>query len=153
VNKTKDMNYSSSVCIQIRFNKRFPGKTTLHRGPRVLSKLTLSVIPLHYYSSGSLTMRKTPYPFLLLPRDPSLGLNSTRDKAKGGAAYRRRERSGEGWGWLREVLAVTMVYDSTTGVAGIVRSTRVGGCSRRRRVLRPNHGDLVQSNGTASFTG
>jgi hypothetical protein len=97
-------------------------------------------------------MRKTPYPFLLLPRGPSLGLNSTRDKEKGGAAYLRRERSGEGRGWLREVLAVTTMYGSTAGVAGIVWSTCAGGCSRRRRVLRPNHGDLVQSNGTVSFT-
>jgi hypothetical protein len=45
------------------------------------------------------------------------------------------------------------VYGSTAGVAGIVRSTRADGCSRRRRVLRPNHGDLVQSNGIVSFTG
>jgi hypothetical protein len=125
----------------------------LHRSPRVLSKLILSVIPLRYYSPESLTMYKAPYPFLLLPRGPSLGLNSTRGKEKGGVAYRRRERSGEGQGWLREVLTVTTVYDSTTEVAGIVRSTYAGGCSRRRRVFRPNHGDLVQSNGTMSFTG
>jgi hypothetical protein len=98
-------------------------------------------------------MRKTPYPFLLLPLGPSLGLNSTRGKEKGGAAYRRRERSGEGRGWLREVLAVTTVYGLTAGVAGIVRSTCAGGCSRRRRVFQPNHDDLVQSNGTVSFTG
>jgi hypothetical protein len=39
------------------------------------------------------------------------------------------------------------------GVTGIVRSTCAGGCSRRRRVLRPNHGDLVQSSGMVSFTG
>jgi hypothetical protein len=45
------------------------------------------------------------------------------------------------------------VYGSTAGVAGIVRSTCAGGCSRRRRVFRPNHDDLVQSNGTVSFTG
>ena len=42
---------------------------------------------------------------------------------------------------------------SVIGVAGIVRSTCAGGCSRRRRLFRPNHGDLVQSNGTVSFTG
>jgi hypothetical protein len=125
----------------------------LHRGPWVISKLTLSVIPPRYCSSESLTLRKTPWLSLLLPRGPSLGLNSTREKEKGGAAYRRRERSGEGRGWLREVLAVTTVYDSTAGVAGIARSTCIGGCSRRRRVCRPNHDDLVQSNGTVSFTG
>jgi hypothetical protein len=46
-----------------------------------------------------------------------------------------------------------VVYGSMAEVAGIVRSTCVGGCSRRRRVFRSNHGDLVQSNGTMSFTG
>jgi hypothetical protein len=45
------------------------------------------------------------------------------------------------------------VYGLTAEVAGIVRSTCAGGCSRRRRVFRLNHGDLVQSNGTMSFTG
>jgi hypothetical protein len=98
-------------------------------------------------------MHKTPYPFLPLPRGPSPGLNSTRGKEKGGAAYRRRERSGEGRGRLREVLAVSTVYGSTAEVARIVRSTCAGGWSRRRRVFRLNHGDLVQSNGTMSFTG
>ena len=48
---------------------------------------------------------------------------------------------------------VTTVYGSTAGVAGIARSTCAGGCSRRRRELRPNHGDLVQSSGMVSFTG
>jgi hypothetical protein len=31
----------------------------------------------------------------------------------------------------------------TAGVAGIARSTCAGGCSHRRRVCRPNHGDPV----------
>jgi hypothetical protein len=72
---------------------------------------------------------------------------------QGGAAYRRRERSSEGRGWLREVLAVTARYGSTAVVAGIGRSTCAGGWTRRRRVLRPNHGDTGQSKGTGSFTG
>jgi hypothetical protein len=38
-------------------------------------------------------------------------------------------------------------------MAGIARSTRAGGCPRRRRVYRPNHGELVKSEGTVSFTG
>jgi hypothetical protein len=45
------------------------------------------------------------------------------------------------------------VYGLRAEVAGIVRSTCAGGCSHRRRVFRLNHGDLVQSNGTLSFTG
>ena len=60
-------------------------------------------------------------------RGPSPNVNSTRGKEKGGAAYRRRERSSEGRGWLREVLAVTTVYGSMAEVAGIDRSTRAGG--------------------------
>jgi hypothetical protein len=51
----------------------------------------------------------------------------TAEKEKGSAVYRRRERSSEGRGWLREVLAVTARYGSTAGVAGIDRSTRAGG--------------------------
>jgi hypothetical protein len=128
-------------------------KTTLRRGPWVISKLTLSVIPPRYYSFESLTFHKTPQASFLLSRGPSLGLNSTRKKEKGGAAYRRRERSGEGRGWLGEALAVTTMYGSTAGMAGITWSTCAGGCLRRRRVCRPNHGDQVQSNGTVSFTG
>ena len=38
-----------------------------------------------------------------------------------------RAKSGEGRGWLREVLAVTAVYGSTAVVAGIDRSTCAGG--------------------------
>jgi hypothetical protein len=38
-------------------------------------------------------------------------------------------------------------------VVGVARSTRAGGYPRRRRVYRPNHGDLVQSDGTVSITG
>ena len=68
-------------------------------------------------------------------------------------AYRRRGRSGEGWGWLGETLAVTSRYGSTSEMAEIARSTRAGGCPRRRRVYRPNHGELVQSEGMVSFTG
>jgi hypothetical protein len=45
------------------------------------------------------------------------------------------------------------MYDSTAGMAGIARSSCAGGCSRRWRVCRPNHGDLVQSNSTVSFLG
>jgi hypothetical protein len=125
----------------------------LHRRPWVLSKLIPSVIPLRHYSLESLTAHKTPWPFLLLPRGPSPYVNSNRRKEKGGAAYQRRERSGEGRGWLWEVLAVTARYGSTAVVAGIGRSTCAGGWTRRRRVLQPNHGGIGQSKGTGNFTG
>jgi hypothetical protein len=111
----------------IRIFKKVSWKSTLHRRPWVLSKLILSVIPLRYYIPESLIAHKTPWPFLLLPRGPSPYVNSNRGKEKGGAAYRRRERSGEGRGWLREVLAVTTRYGSTAVVAGIGRSTCAGG--------------------------
>jgi hypothetical protein len=58
-------------------------KSNLHRGPWVISKLTLSVIPPRYYSFESLTFHKTPQTSFLLPRGPSLGLNSARKKEKG----------------------------------------------------------------------
>jgi hypothetical protein len=45
------------------------------------------------------------------------------------------------------------VYGLTAEVAGIVRTTCAGGWSCRRRVFWLNHGNLVQSNGTMSFTG
>jgi hypothetical protein len=86
-----------------------------------------SFIPLRYYSPESLTAHKTPWPFLLFPRGPSPYVNGNRGKEKGGAAYRRRERLGKGRGWLREVLAVTARYGSTTVVAGIDWSSCVGG--------------------------
>jgi hypothetical protein len=148
------MNYSS-FCSNLKTDLiRVSWKNSLHRGPWGISKLTLSVIPPRYYSFESLTFHKTPQTSLLLPRGPSLGLNSTRKIEKGGgAAYRRRDRSSEGRGWLGEALAVTAMYGSTAGMAGIARSTCAGGCLRRRRVCRPNHGDLVQSKGTVSFTG
>jgi hypothetical protein len=128
-------------------------KSSLHRGPWVISKLTLSVIPPHYYLFESLTFHKTPQTSFLLPRGPSLGLNSVRKKEKGGAAYRRRDRSGEGRGWLGEALAVTAMYGSMVGMVGIARSTCAGRCPRRRWVCRPNHGDLVQSKGMVSSMG
>jgi hypothetical protein len=65
-------------------------------------------------------------------------LNSTRERKRGGAAYRRRGRSGEGRGWLREVLAVTTRCGSTTVMAGIGRSTCAGERARRRHELRPS---------------
>jgi hypothetical protein len=98
-------------------------------------------------------VHKIPWLLLFLPQGPSPYLNSTRGSKKGGAAYQRRGRSGEGRGWLREVLAVTTRYNSNAVVAGISRSTCAGGWTRRRRVLRPNHGGIGRSKGTGSFTG
>jgi hypothetical protein len=98
-------------------------------------------------------LHKTPWPFLLLPRGPSPYENSNRGRKKGGAAYRRRERSDEGWGWLWEVLAVTARYGSTAVVVEIGQFTCTGGWTHRRRVFRPNHNDSGQSKCTGSFIG
>jgi hypothetical protein len=133
--------------------KRIPGKTVYTEDPGFNPNQPTQIYPLRHYSPESLTVQKSPRPFLLLPRCPSPNANSTRGKEKGEAAYRRQERSGEGRGWLRKVLAVTTVYGSTAVVAEIVRSTCAGGWSRRRRVFRLNRSDLVQSNGTMSSMG
>jgi hypothetical protein len=81
----------------------------LHRRPWVLPKLTLSVIPLRYYSLESLTAHKTPWPFLLLPRGPPLVKTVTaegkravrltggeRGPARGGVGFGRSWRSQRG---------------------------------------------------------
>jgi hypothetical protein len=77
----------------------------------------------------------------------------TAETKKGGAAYLRRGRSGEGLGEVREVLAVTSRCGLSTVMAKIGLAACAGGRARRRRVLRPAHGGRVQSNGTGSFTG
>jgi sigma54-dependent transcription regulator len=75
----------------------------------------------------------------------------TAERKKGGAAYRQRERSG-GWpGEVREVLAVTSRGGSPAVMVGIGLSACAGGRARRRRVLQPAHGGIVQLNGTGSF--
>jgi hypothetical protein len=143
---------SSLQCLR-KINSKMEKKYRFAPRPLDFLSLLLTKQSSGYYWHGSLTLHKTPCPFLLLPRGPSLYVNSTRGKEKGGTAYRRRERSREGRGWLWEVLAVTPRYDSTAMVAGIGRSTCAGGWTRRRRELRPNHGDTGHSNGTGSFAG
>jgi hypothetical protein len=77
----------------------------------------------------------------------------TAERKKCGAAYRWRERSGGGPGEVREVLEVTSRGGSAAAMAGICLAACAGGRAHRRRVLRPAHGDIVQLNGTGSFTG
>jgi hypothetical protein len=71
---------------------------------------------------------------------------------RGGGAYRRRDCSGEVVEGVREVLRVTAMCGSPSGMVGVGRSTCAGGGARRRRGVRPNQGDTVQSNGSGSFT-
>jgi hypothetical protein len=49
-------------------------------------------------------------------------------------------------------LAITSRYGSSAMVVGVGRSTRAGRGARRQRGIRPNHGTIVQLNGSGSFT-
>jgi hypothetical protein len=118
VNKTEVMNFQVLFVFKIRNIKKVFWKTHLHRRPWVLSKPIPSVIPLRHYSLESLTVHKTPWPLLLLPRGPSPYLNSNRrinraarltggegGTATGGVGSRRFWRSQRGtarWRWWPE---------------------------------------------------
>jgi hypothetical protein len=52
-----------------------------------------------------------------------------------------------------EVTAVTSVCGSASEVVGAVLAMSAGGVGRRRLLLWPNHGGLVQLNCTRSSTG
>jgi hypothetical protein len=51
-----------------------------------------------------------------------------------------------------EVLRVTALCGSPSGMVGVGRSTCAGGGARRRRGVRPIQGTIDQSNGSESFT-
>jgi hypothetical protein len=51
-----------------------------------------------------------------------------------------------------EVLRVTAMCGSPSGMVGVGRSTYAGGGARRRRGVRPIQGTIDQSNGSESFT-
>jgi hypothetical protein len=57
--------------------------------------------------------------------------NSTRDGEKGGGAYRRRDSSSEVVDDVGEVTAVTSVCGSSSGMAGVGRTSCAGGEARR----------------------
>jgi hypothetical protein len=107
---------------------------------------------LGYYSNVSLIVQKTPWILLILTRGPSPNLNSTCGGRKGGGAYRRRDCSGEVAEGVGEVLRVTAMCGSPSGMVGVGRSTCSGGGARRRRGVRPIQGTIDQSNGSESFT-
>jgi hypothetical protein len=107
---------------------------------------------LGYYSIESLTIQKTPWVLLILTRGPSPKSNSTHGGRKGGGAYRRRDCSGEVAEGVGEVLRVTEMCGSPSGMVGVGRSTCAGGGARRRRGVRPIQGTIDQSNGSESFT-
>jgi hypothetical protein len=104
------------------------------------------------HSNELLTSQKNPWVILILTRGPSPKLNSTRGGRKGGGAYRRRDCSGEVAEGVGEVLRVTTMCGSPSGMVGVGRSAGAGRGARRRRGVRPIHGKIDQSNGSESFT-
>jgi hypothetical protein len=109
-------------------------------------------VPLRNYSPESL-ISQNPLAFLSFNPSSFPLATVTAERKKGGVAYRRRGRSGEGLGEVREVLAVTSRCGSSTVMVVIGLTACAGGRARRRRVLRHAHGGRAQSNGTGSFTG
>jgi hypothetical protein len=79
-------------------------------------------------------------------------LNSSRGGGKGGGAYQRRDCSGEVVEGVGEVLRVTAICGSPSGMVGVGRSTCAGEGARRWRGVRPSQGTINQSNGSESFT-
>jgi hypothetical protein len=73
------------------------------------------------------------------------------EEERGGGAYRRRDCSGEVVEDVGEVLRVTSMCGSPSGMVGVGRSTCVGGDARRWRGIRPAHGAIVQVNLSESF--
>jgi hypothetical protein len=71
--------------------------------------------------------RKPPGVPLNLTRGPSPKSNSTRGGGKGGGAYQRRDCSDEVAEGVGEVLRVTGMCGSPSGMVGVGRSTCVGG--------------------------
>jgi hypothetical protein len=67
-------------------------------------------------------------------------------------AYRRRDCFGEVVEGVGEVLRVTTMCGSPSGMVGVGRATCAGGGARRRRRVRPIQGTIDQLNGSESFT-
>jgi hypothetical protein len=65
---------------------------------------------------------------------------------KGGGAYRRRDCSGEVAEGVGEVLRVTTMCGSPSGMVGVGRSACADGGARRWRGVRPIQGEIDQSN-------
>jgi hypothetical protein len=73
------------------------------------------------------------------------------EEERGGWAYRWRDCSGEVVEDVGEVLSVTAMCGSPSGMVGVGRSTCAGGDARWRRGIRPAHGAIVQVNQSESF--
>jgi hypothetical protein len=96
--------------------------------------------------------KKPPGVPLNLTRGPFPKSNSTRGGGKGGGAYRRRDCSSEVAEGVGEVLRVTTMCGSPSGMVGVGLSTCAGRGARRRRGVRPIQGTIDQLNRSESFT-
>jgi hypothetical protein len=114
---------------------------------------TVETVPLGNCLTASLTSRITPWLFPFLNPSSLLVGTVVVGIKRGGAAYRRQERSGGGLGEVWGLLAVMSRGGSPTVMAGVGMAACAGGRGRWRRVLRPAHGCSAQSNRSGSFTG
>jgi hypothetical protein len=64
------------------------------------------------------------------------------EEERGGGAYWGRDCSGEVVEGVGEVLRVTAMCRSPSGMVGVGRSMCAGGAARRRRGVRPNQGTI-----------
>jgi hypothetical protein len=114
-------------------NKR--GLSELHTGSRCTIRMSLWLYRNSPRVSGNWT------------RGPSL-MEQWSQRKKGAEGL----TGGEVVEGVGEVLRVTTICGSPSGMVGVGRSTCAGGGARRRRGVRPNQGTIGQSNGSASFT-
>jgi hypothetical protein len=104
-----------------------------------------------HYSYESTALQKTPLGFA--NSNPQSFPNGTvaMEEERGGGAYRRRDCSSEVVEDVGEVLRVTVMCGSPSGMVGVGRSTCAGRDARRRREIWPAHGAIVQVNRLESF--
>jgi hypothetical protein len=127
------------------------GKTVLHWGPlrKVLNELQTG--PRCTIHMSLRQCRKPPRVLQNQTRSPSLMEQWPRKKKRGRGAYRRRDCSGEVVEDVGEVLGVTVMCGSPSGMVGVGRSTCASGDARRRQGIRPAHGAIIQVNWSESF--
>ena len=104
-----------------------------------------------HYSHESTALQKTPYGFWKSNLRSFPNGTVAAEEEKGGGAYRRRDCSGEVVKDVGEVLMVTAMCGSPSGMVGVGRSTCAGGDARRWRGIQPAHGAIVQVNWLESF--
>jgi hypothetical protein len=146
------MNFLSSMFIKKIKQKWLNGKRLCIGVPGGRFQVVLQTSPCVTIQMCHWQFRKPPGVPLNLTRGPSPKLNSSCGGGKGGGAYQRRDCSSEVIEGVGEVLRVTAMCGSPSGMVGVDRSTCAGGGARRRRGVRPIQGTIDQSNGSESFT-